>query len=83
MLEQFYSTICVAWVAGQIAARYNLEPTLAYHLPLVQTLVDVLNGSVGVFVYWGVYESGKSTAAREAVATASATGQAGDMSARI
>jgi hypothetical protein len=69
MLEKFFATIRVAWVAGQIAARHRLEPpaTLAYHHPLVQTLVEVLNSSKsGVFVHWGVYESGKSTAARQA-----------------
>jgi hypothetical protein len=69
MLEQFFATMRVAWVAGQISARHRVEPSkvLAYHHPLVQTLADVLNSSKsGVFVHWGVYESGKSTAARQA-----------------
>ena len=68
MLEKFVSTIQIAWVAGQISARHRLKPppTLAFHHPLVETLVNELNGSVGVFVHWGVYESGKSTAVREA-----------------
>ena len=69
MLGQFFTSMRIAWIAGQIAARHRLEPpaTLAYHHPLVQTLVDVLNSSKsGVFVHWGVYESGKSMAAREA-----------------
>ena len=69
MLEQFFATLRVAWIAGQISTRYRLQApkVLAYHHPLVQTLVDVLNSSKsGVFVHWGVYESGKSTAVREA-----------------
>ena len=68
MLSELFSTMRVAWIAGQIIARHRIERplTLAYHHPLVDTLVDELNGSVGVFVHWGVYESGKSTAVREA-----------------
>jgi len=68
MFANFFSAIRIAWIAGQIAVRHRLPqtPTLPYHHPLVQTLVDELNGSTGVFVHWGVYESGKSTAVREA-----------------
>lgn len=68
MFIAFFTAIRVAWVAGQISARHRLEgPSVhAFHHPVVQTLVDELNGSVGVFVHWGVYESGKSTAMREA-----------------
>jgi hypothetical protein len=68
MFIAFFTAIRVAWVAGQISARHRLEgPSVhAFHHPVVQTLVDELNGSVGAFVYWGVYESGKSTAMREA-----------------
>ena len=68
MLANFFSAMRVAWIAGLIAVRHRLPqpPTLPYHHPLVQTLVDELNGSVGVFVHWGVYESGKTTAVREA-----------------
>jgi hypothetical protein len=68
MFNEFFMTMRVAWVVSQISARHRLERplALAYHHPLVDTLVDELNGSVGVFVHWGVYESGKSTAVREA-----------------
>ena len=65
MLEQFFAT----WIASQISARHRLEPSkvLAYHHPLEQSLFDCLTSSKsGVFVHWGVYESGKSTAARQA-----------------
>jgi hypothetical protein len=68
MFDKFFTTIRIAWVAGQIAARHRLlpPPTRDFHHPLVQTLVDTLNGPAGVFVHWGVYESGKSTAVHEA-----------------
>ena len=69
MLEQLWATIRVAWVAGQISARHRLEPSkvLAFHHPLAETLFNTLKTeSSGVFVHWGVYESGKSTAARQA-----------------
>jgi hypothetical protein len=69
MLEQFFATMRVAWVAGQISARHKLGSprVLAFHHPLVETLFDTLKTeSSGVFVHWGVYESGKSTAARQA-----------------
>jgi hypothetical protein len=69
MLEQFFATMRVAWIACQISARYRLKPpkVLAYHHPLEQCLFDCLTSSKsGVFVHWGVYESGKSTAARQA-----------------
>lgn len=69
MLEQFWATMRVAWVAGQISARHRLGSprVLAFHHPLVETLFDTLKTeSSGVFVHWGVYESGKSTAARQA-----------------
>jgi hypothetical protein len=70
MLEQFFFSMRVAWVAGQISTRHRLEKyphALAYRHPLEQKLFDTLNSSKsGVFVHWGVYESGKSTAVREA-----------------
>ena len=69
MLEQLWATMRVAWVAGQISARHKLGSprVLAFHHPLVETLIDTLKTeSSGVFVHWGVYESGKSTAARQA-----------------
>jgi hypothetical protein len=69
MLEQFFATMRVTWIAGQISARHLLErpKVLAYHHPLEQSLFDYLRSSKsGVFVHWGVYESGKSIAAREA-----------------
>jgi hypothetical protein len=69
MLEQLWATMRVAWVAGQISARHRLGSprALAFHHPLVETLFDTLKTeSSGVFVHWGVYESGKTTAARQA-----------------
>jgi hypothetical protein len=69
MLEQFFATMRIAWIAGRISARHTLERpyALAYHHPLEQSLFNVLNTEKsGVFVHWGVYESGKSTAARQA-----------------
>jgi hypothetical protein len=69
MLEQFFATMRIAWVAGQIAARHTLgrPKVLAFHHPLAETLFNTLKTeSSGVFVHWGVYESGKSTAARQA-----------------
>ena len=69
MLGQFFTAIRVAWAVNQIAARHQLKPprVLEYHHPLVDALVDTLNGSTGVFVHWGVDGSGKTTAVREAV----------------
>jgi hypothetical protein len=69
MLEQFFATMRVAWISGQIAARHTLgrPKVLAFHHPLAETLFNTLKTeSSGVFVHWGVYESGKSTAARQA-----------------
>ena len=69
MLGQFFTSMRIAWIAGQIAARHRLEPSkvLPFHHPLAETLFSVLKKeSSGVFVHWGVYESGKSMAAREA-----------------
>ena len=69
MLEKLFATMRVAWVAGQISARHKLgsPKVLAFHHPLVETLFETLKTeSSGVFVHWGVYESGKSTAARQA-----------------
>ena len=68
MVSKFFTAIRVAYVASQITAKHQLKPppTLDYHHPIEQTLFDSLNGkSSGVFVHWGVYESGKSTAVRE------------------
>jgi hypothetical protein len=68
MLEQFFATMRIAWVAGQISARHRLAPSkVSYHHPLAETLFDTLKTErSGVFVHWGVYESGKSTAATQA-----------------
>jgi hypothetical protein len=69
MLQQFFAAMRVAWVAGQISARHTLgrPSALAYHHPLEQCMFSTLNSSKsGVFVHWGVYESGKSTAVRHA-----------------
>lgn len=69
MLKEFFDNMRISWVAGQIAARHRLEPSnvLPFHHPLAETLFSTLKKeSSGVFVHWGVYESGKSTAARQA-----------------
>ena len=69
MLDKFFTTIRIAWVAGQIAARHRLEASkvLLFHHPLAETLFNTLKmENSGVFVHWGVYESGKTTAARQA-----------------
>lgn len=69
MLTRFFTSIRVMYAAGLINSRHVLEkrPALAFHHPLEQTLFDVLNSAEsGVFVHWGAYESGKSTAVREA-----------------
>ena len=69
MFNEFFTAIRVAWVVGQIRARHVMERPYAraFHHPLEQSLFDTLNSSKsGVFVHWGVYESGKSTAVREA-----------------
>ena len=69
MLKQFFKTIRIAWIAGQISANKRVvsPPSMAFHHPLVQSLYRTLDESnSGVFVHWGVYESGKSMAVREA-----------------
>ena len=69
MLTRFFYAMRVAWVAGQIATRHKLVRPIdqAYHHPLAETLFSTLKTErSGVFVHWGVYESGKSMAAREA-----------------
>ena len=68
MLGQFFTAMRIACVAGQISAKHRLSPTkVSYHHTLAETLFTTLKKeSSGVFVLWGVYESGKSTAARQA-----------------
>jgi hypothetical protein len=69
MLKKIFATMRVAWVAGQISARHRLEPSnvLPFHHPLAETMFSTLKKErSGVFMHWGVYESGKSTAARQA-----------------
>ena len=69
MFSGFFTAVHVAYTASQITARHAQPkgPPLAYHHPLEQVLFDALSGSSsGAFVHWGVYESGKSTAVREA-----------------
>ena len=57
-------------MVGQISSRHFLKGDphgLDYHHPVEQSLFDALNtSSSGVFVHWGVYGSGKSTAVRNA-----------------
>ena len=69
MFNEFFTAIRVAWVVGQIRARHVMERPYAraFHHPLEQSLFDTLNSSKsGVFVHWGVYGSGKTTAVRQA-----------------
>jgi hypothetical protein len=70
MIEFFFNAMRVFWVAGQINMRHRLQSPKAldyHHHPLEQSLFDHLRTSKsGVFVHWGVYESGKTTVARNA-----------------
>jgi hypothetical protein len=68
MLGQIFTAMRIAIIANQISAKHRLAPSkLSFHHPLAETLFNTLKGeSSGVFVNWGVYESGKTTAARQA-----------------
>ena len=64
-------TLRTVLVSHWISSRHTLAKgaALAYRHPLETTLFDGLRegpGGTGVFVHWGVYGSGKSTAARHA-----------------
>ena len=65
MLERFWSTIRIADVANLISTRHVIKSrdVASFHHPLEKVMFDNLNtSSSGIFVHWGVYESGKSTA---------------------
>ena len=69
MFTRLFTDLSVSYASALISARHwtDTMSQLAYHHPAVQTLYDTLNGSPsGVFVHWGVYQSGKTTAVREA-----------------
>jgi hypothetical protein len=70
MLERFISMLRVACVSHTIRGQHVLradEPPLRYHHPLEDTLYEALRGPCrGLYVHWGVCDSGKSTAVRGA-----------------
>ena len=69
MLNQFLMWIHTMLASNAITQRHFLKPPtpLAFHHPLETTIFETLNtSSSGMFVHWGVYESGKSTAVRHA-----------------
>ena len=62
MLERFMAAISVAHVKNIIRARHvhTNENLSAYHHPIADQMFTHLNSSPsGIFVHWGVYESGK------------------------
>ena len=67
MLKRFVSVCKMAYFSSLINTRHTLTPSnTKYHHPLENTLFSVLASNHGVYVHWGVYESGKSTAAKNA-----------------
>ena len=69
MLNRFLMFIHTMLASNWITQRHFLkQPTpLAYHHPLETTVFNTLTASPsGMFVHWGAYESGKSTAVRHA-----------------
>ncbi len=69
MLAQLFSFLRVAYISALINARHLIEPIgfrgPAYHHPTEAALFETLSSSPsGVFVLWGAFESGKSTAVR-------------------
>ena len=67
MFGKFFSVLRVAHVSSIINARNALEPQQnpTYPHPLENAIFNDLNTSSGIFVHWGVYESGKTTAVRK------------------
>ena len=70
---QFFENLSqslIAWHASlQLIANNKLTPrstTCYLRHRLENAMVDKLNTSQGIFIHWGVYETGKSTAARHA-----------------
>lgn len=70
MFERFVGLVHAAFVAQQIVARHSLEqaaPPLQYVHPVQRLMFERLSQSQsGVFLHWGAYGSGKSTAALQA-----------------
>lgn len=67
MIHRLISAIRIAYVSNIITHRHVFEkPFEAYQHPVVDEMFMQLKDSKsGVFVHWGVYESGKSTAAKQ------------------
>ena len=66
----------VWWLSSQLRARHAPAPVLVrYHHPLEGLFVHALRASPGnkVWVHWGAFESGKSTAAQNAAASLTAS----------
>lgn len=67
MFGKFFSALRVAYVSNIINTRHALEPrpNLTYHHHVENVIFSDLNHNPsGIFVHWGVYESGKTTAVR-------------------
>ena len=67
MFGKFFSALRVAYVSSMINARNTLEPGPypTYSHPVENAIFNDLKSSSGIFVHWGVYESGKTTAVRK------------------
>lgn len=72
MFGNLWNSIRIAYMAQMISNKHFMESphflSNSYQHPDVQTLFATLNPptSTGIHVLWGVYESGKTTAARQA-----------------
>ncbi len=68
MLQQLVAAIRAAYIAYMMSSRHLVDkPLSTYHHPVADQLFTQLSSSTsGIFVHWGVYESGKSTAAKQA-----------------
>lgn len=68
MLRRLIQYILTAIRSYRISARHALidKKTGYYNHPVENTLYTALKTGSGVFVHWGVYESGKTTTARSA-----------------
>lgn len=70
MLARFFQLMRVAYISSMIRCRHalnkqELKPIMNH--PSIEPIWNTLaNSPSGVFVHWGVYESGKSTAVRHA-----------------
>ena len=65
MIGALLSRISIWLVSRQISAKHSLPgQVFGYRHPVEGAIVEALNSSHVVSVYWGVWESGKSRAAR-------------------